>query len=237
MGDPRDRRAVRAPGYGSVRSAIVGDVGRAIAMASCGALAFAPVEYVLTMWAYAGSIELASKLRLAALTLTLTLWLWLVLVLATSALMIAGRLARGTFAPARARGIGWFVASPLEGGVRPGVPRLWATLATVGVVGLVVQRGAVWATVHFQEVQLRGLLIAGIAIVAFALAFPLRRVFGAAAEIAAASVPLREYNPLGRWRAAGIACAALVAAMFIACWYVLPQSRSVLPVRLTISAV
>ncbi|NVB77552.1 MAG: sulfatase-like hydrolase/transferase, partial [Kofleriaceae bacterium] len=44
-------------------------------------------------------------------------------------------------------------------------------------------------------------------------------------------------NPLGRWRAAGIACAARVAALFIACWYVLPQSRSVLPVRLTISAV
>lgn len=245
MGDPRDGRFERGsiqgrePRYGSLRSAVVADIGRAITMVTCGALAFAPAEYALTLWSYAGSIELASKLRLIALTVTLTCWLWLALVVGTSAAMTLARVARGTFDPARARGLGWFVPAPPVDGVRPGVPRLWATLATLGAIVIIVQRGTVWATLHYQEVQLRGLLIALIALVAFALAFPLRRLFGAAADVAAAALPptLRKYSPLGRWRAAGIAWAALVAALFALSWFTLPQSRSVLPIRQTISVV
>jgi arylsulfatase A-like enzyme len=230
VGDPR---------YRSLREAVIADVGRAIAMTTAGALAFAPVEYALTLWAYSGSIELASKLRLAALTLTLALWLWLLLTIATAGTMIVARLVRCVFDPERGRSLGWFVPTPPIRGVRPGVPILWATLATVGAVGALVQRGAVWADVHFTEPQLTAIVIAIFALVAFAAAFPLRRLFGVAAGVGAAALAptLRVWNPLGRWRAAGVACAVMIAGVLAAMWFVLPQSRSILPVRLTITIV
>lgn len=225
--------------YRSVRAAVVADVGRAVTMAAGGALAFAPIEYALTLWAYSGPIEFASKLKLAALTATLALWLWLVLALATAGAMVATRLAHGAYDPPRARAEGWFVPAPLVDGVRAGVPRLWATLATLGAVGAVVQRGARWANVRFQEPELTAIVVALVALVAFGLAIPLRRVFGLAADIGARALApsLRACNPLGRWRAAGIACAALIAGVLAGMWFVLPQSRSVLPVRLAITAV
>ena len=47
---------------------------------------------------------------------------------------------------------------------------------------------------------------------------------------------LRAANPLGRWRAAGIALAAAAGGALVALWFALPQSHSVLPARLAISA-
>ena len=224
--------------YRSLRDGLVADVGRAISMAATGAVAFAPVEYALTLATYAGPIGFASKLRLAALALALALWLWLGLAIVTGVVLAAGRLARQVFDPAAARDRGWCSPRPPSDGVRPGVPRLWALLATVGTAGLLVQRATLWASVHFQERELTSIVIALFAIVAFALAVPLRRVFGVASELAAAALApmLGIANPLGRWRAAAFAWTALVGAAFAACWYVLPQSRSVLPVRLAISA-
>ncbi|HEY5925278.1 MAG TPA: hypothetical protein VIV11_26525, partial [Kofleriaceae bacterium] len=235
MGDPRDA----LPRYRTARQAIVADVGRAIAMAAGGALAFAPVEYALTLWAYSGSIELVSKLRLAALTLTLALWLWLMLAIGIAGVMVVGRLVRGVFDPDRGRDFGWFVPAPPVKGVRPGVPKLWATLATLGAVGALVQRGAVWADYRYTEPELTAIMISIVALVAFGVGFPLRRLFGLAADVGAHALAptLRVWNPLGRWRAAGIACAAMIAGMLAAMWFVLPQSRSVLPVRLAITAV
>ncbi len=228
-----------APRYRSIRDAIRADVGRAITMAAGGALAFAPIEYALTLWAYSGSLEIASKLRLAALTLTLALWLWFLLAIATAGTMIAGRLVRGVFDPVRGRDLGWFVPTPPVDGVRPGVLKLWATLATLGAVGVLVQRGAVWADLHYVEPELTAIVIAVLALAAFAIAFPLRRLFGLAATIGASALAptLRVWNPLGRWRAAVLACAAMVAGALAEMWFVLPQSRSVLPVRLVISHV
>ncbi|HEY5950518.1 MAG TPA: sulfatase-like hydrolase/transferase, partial [Kofleriaceae bacterium] len=230
MGDPR---------YRSLRQAVTADIGRAVAMAAGGAVLFAPIEYALTLWAYSGSVEFTSKLRLAALTLTLALWLWLVLAIWTAAAMIGARLVRGVFDPPRARELGWFVPAPPVAGVRPGVPQLWATLATLGAVGAVVQRAAVWADVHYVEPELTAIVIAVLALVAFGIAFPLRRLFGIAADVGAHALApmLRLYNPLGRWRAAGIACAAMIGGVLAAMWFVLPQSRSVLPVRLAITFV
>jgi choline-sulfatase len=244
VGDPRPpsgRAASRShpPRFRSLADGARGDLGRAISVAACGTLAFAPVEYALTVWSYSGSLELASKLRLAALVVVLAMWLWLVLVLTTAAAMIGTRYLRAMFEPARARDRGWFAPSPPVDGLRSGVPRLWASLATIGAVGVLVQRGAVWADRRYVEPQLTAIVIALVALAAFALAFPLRRLFGLAADVGARALTpiLRVANPLGRWRAAGVACAALVAGALAACWFVLPQSRSVLPVRLAISAV
>lgn len=232
-------RSVAEPRYRTLREAARADVGRAVVMAAGGAAAFAPVEYALTLWAYSGPIGLAAKLKLAALVLTLALWLWLVLAVALAAVMIGARIGRGAFEPARARGRGLFVASPAIDGVRPGVPLLWANLATAGATGLVIQRAAVWADVRYQEPQLTAIVIAVLALAAFAVALSLHRLFGLAAGIGARALAptLRACNPLGRWRAAGIACAALVGAALAAMWFVLPQSRSVLPVRLAIACV
>lgn len=227
------------PRYRTVRDAVRADVGRAVVMAAGAAVAFAPLEYALTVLTYSGSIELASKLRLAALTLTLSLWLWLVLTVALVGSMVALRVAHSVFDPPRARGRGLFVASPPIDGVRRGVPRMWATLATVGAVGALVQRGAVWADRRYVEPQLTAIVIAVVALIAFAAAVPLRRLFALAAEVGARALAptLRTWNPLGHWRAAGFACAGLVAGVLALCWFLLPQSRSVLPVRMAVSAV
>src|SRR6185312_14091730 len=134
--------------YRTVREAAIADVGRAIAMATCGVLAFAPVEYALTLWAYPGPVE--GKLRLAALTATLALWLWLVLAVALAAVMLGARV----FGDPRRPGLFRASAPDPQDGVRPGVPILWAVLATAGLVGGFVQVGAAWAIVHYKEPRL-----------------------------------------------------------------------------------
>jgi arylsulfatase A-like enzyme len=198
------------------------DVGRAIAMATGGTLAFAPVEYALTLWAYPGPVD--GKLRLAALTATLSLFLWLVLVLALSAAVLVRP--------------GLFRAADPVDDVRPGVPAMWALLATAGLVGGFVQVGAAWAIVHYKEPQLTAVLVAVLALVGLAIAVPLHRLALTAARTGARTVApvLGVYSPLGRWRAAGVALAALIAIVLAVTWLSLPQSRSVMPVRIIISA-
>jgi arylsulfatase A-like enzyme len=199
------------------------DVGRAIAMATGGAAAFAPIEYALTLWAYPGSVD--GKLRLAALTATLSLFLWLVLVV----VLIAAVLVRP----------GLFALSALDQGVRRGVPRLWAMLATSGLVGGFVQVGAAWAIVHYKEPQLTAMVVAVIALVGVAVAPWLYRVLAASATAGARALEpvLGAYNPLGRWRPAGIALVSLLAVMLEVTYLSLPQARSEMHVRLVISAV
>src|SRR5665647_2354668 len=105
------------PGYRNLRDGMTADVGRAIAMATGGVLAFAPVEYALTVWAYAGSPTASSLLRLVPLTLTLGLVLWLVLVLALSAAAVGARLVQARLAAGGGLGAGWFAVSPVQDGV------------------------------------------------------------------------------------------------------------------------
>jgi arylsulfatase A-like enzyme len=219
---------------------VLADVGRAIAMAAGGALAFAPVEYVLTLGSYAGSLRWFSRLALVALTATLSIWLWLLLAAGLSAALVATRLLAAQADPARGRAPGWLSAPAAlegQGGVRPGVARLWATVATALVSAVVLQRGAALAIKHFKEPQLTAALIAGLAVVWIAIAVRLQRALAVVAEAAAAGLgPVFGIaNPLGRWRAAGVALAGLTGGGLAACWFLVPQSRSVLPVRLVIS--
>ena len=226
------------PRYRSVGAAILADIGRAVLMAAGGALAFAPVEYALTLHAYSGRIEVASKLRLIALILTLSLWLWLGLAVVLAGSIIVWRLWRTVFDPVAAKQIGWFApAEPDADGVRAGVPRAWALFATLGVVALIIQHRSVWLTGEYQEVQLRGIYIARDALIAVVIGVPLHRLFSIATRVGARALApvFGPVNPLGRWRAAGVAWSGVVAASMIAIWYVLPQSRSVLPVRLVIA--
>jgi choline-sulfatase len=117
------------------------------------------------------------------------------------------------------------------------VPRLWAVVATALVSAAVIQRTAALAIGHFKEPQLTAALIAGIAVAWIAVAVAIHRALAALAALAAAGLaPLFGVaNPLGRWRAAGVALAGLAGAGLAATWLVAPQSRSVLPVRLVIS--
>ena len=220
---------------------MVADIGRAIAMAAGVAIAFAPVEYALTLATYVGQARWSSKLGLAALTAALSLWLWLLLALGLSAVLVAARLVRAQIDPARGRGPGWWTAPPPaveRACVRRGVARLWATVATALASALVLQRVAALAITHFKEPQLTAALIAGAAVAWIAVALPLSRALTAiTVEAAAGLAPLLgAANPLGRWRAAGPALAGLAGACLAACWIAVPQSRSVLPVRLAISA-
>jgi choline-sulfatase len=217
---------------------VTSDIARSIAMATGGVLAFAPIEYALTLYAYSGPTAIASKLRLIALVATLSAFLWLVLlgglVLATA----GSRLVRARFDPGAAGAPGVFAVAPPVAGVRPGVPRVWGGLVTALVYLLAVQRAAVWAVTHFKEPQLTAALIAGLVLGLAVIALAVHRVALAGAHVAAGALAmLGPYNPLGRWRACGVALAALVIAGLAACWYLVPQARSYLPVRLAISGV
>ena len=235
----------------SVRDAAIADVGRAITMAAGGAIAFAPIEYVVTLSAYAGASTLASKLRVAALTLTLSLLLFLILAMALSLVMVAARAVRAQLDPIEGRRGGWFIPTQLvhaarakpgplhpRAGIRRGVPCVWAGVVTSLVLGLVLQRGAASAMKTFKEPQLTAALIAVLGLVVAAVGALLYRGLVVAATIGAEALAptLGVANPLGRWRAAGFALAALVGAALASVWFALPQSRSVLPVR-TIAAV
>ena len=215
---------------------MVADVGRAIAMATGGALAFAPIEYALTVASYAGAIHGSSALALAALTATLAIWLWLLLAAGLSAVLVAARLVRAQIDPGRACGPGWLAApAPIAAReARPGVARLWAGVAVALATAAVIQRGAALAIEHFKEPQLTAALIAGLAVGWLVIAGPVHRAAWAITAIAAAGLGpvLGLANPLGRWRAAGVALAGLAGAGLAACWLAVPQSRSVLPVRL-----
>jgi arylsulfatase A-like enzyme len=206
-------------------------------MAAGGALAFAPVEYAITTWAYAGSTSPWSKLRLVALVGTLALLLWLILAGALAAALAAHRLLRARIAPDAAAAPGLFAPSPLDGGIRRGVPRVWTAVATCLLLALAVQRAGAWALERFKEPELTAGLIAALATLAALAAVPLARGLALAAEAGArALVPLGAWSPLGRWRPAGLALAGLVGVGLAVTWVLVPASRSVLPVRLAISA-
>jgi choline-sulfatase len=214
------------------------DVGRAIAMATGGALALAPIEYAITLWAYAGSISIGSALRLVALTATLSLVLWLVLAGGLAAAFAARRIARGRLDPGAATGPGLCVPAPLAGGIRPGVPILWGAVAAGLVLGLATQLEVAWAIGRFKEAGLTAGRIAVFSVLAVLAVIPVFRGLVLAADTGARVLaPLGAWNPLGRWRAAGVALAGLVGASLAACWLLVPTIRSVLPVRLAISAV
>jgi arylsulfatase A-like enzyme len=207
-------------------------------MAAGGVALFAPVELVLTLWSYSGETGITSKLRLVALIATLAVWLWLILTLVLAGTLLAARFVRMQLDARAGRAPGWFVPSPLQRGIRRGVPVLWSTVFVAGVGGYVVQRGALWAIKTFKEPQLTAALIAAIALVVVVVMLALRRVVLVAVTAGAEALAplLGRANTLGRWRAAGVASAALVGGAMLACWVAVPQSRSVLPVRLVISA-
>src|SRR5258706_12642064 len=100
--------------YSSLRDGLRADVGRAIAMPTGGVVLFAPIEYVLTVWTYAGSTSLLSKLNLIALAATLSMVLWFLLVVALSAIVPVVRLVRARIDPDAATARGLFEASPLD---------------------------------------------------------------------------------------------------------------------------
>ncbi len=227
------------PAYRSLRAAAIADVGRAIAMTAAGVALFAVVELALTWWTYWGAIALGSDVRLVALVATLSLGLWLVLTVLLAGAMIATRLARAAFDPVAARGPGWFVAAPLHEGVRSGVPRLWAICATAGVISMFMQHEASAAIAEHKDGPLIAVYIAGYTLVAIAIAVPVRYVARIAADAAAKALApiLGALNPLGRWRAGGVALAAVFAGSLAAAWFVLPESRSYLSIRIAISGV
>lgn len=207
-------------------------------MAAGGVLLFAPIEYVLTVWTYSGETSLVSKLELIALAVTLASLLWLVLVVALGGVMVGTRVVRARIDPAQATAPGLFALRPLVDGVRGGVPRLWAGLLGGLILGFVIQKTTVWAVNRFKEPQLTAGVIAACALGAVLLCIPIHRGLVIAATTGArALAPFRAFNPLGRWRAAGAAVAGVIIAGMILGWNLLPQSRSVMPVRLILTAI
>jgi choline-sulfatase len=230
----------RPRSFRSLRDAVRADVGRAIAMAAGGAAAFAAVEYPLTLASYTGAPRWVARLELAALTATLATWLWWLLAAGAAAVLIGVRLVRARFDPAQARAPGWLTPPPplAAGATRPAVAWLWATVVTGLVSVAVIQRAAVQVIARYNEIQLKAALIAALAVAWLAAAGVLHRVLAIAARVGATGLAplLGAANPLGRWRAAGAAWTALVGGVLAASWLALPQSRSVLPIRLVVSA-
>ena len=207
-------------------------------MATGGALAFAPIEYALTLWDYPGSTLFESKLRLVPLTATLALVLWAVLALGLAGAAIATRLVRARFDPARGRRDGLYAVAPIADAIRPGVPIAWAGVATAVVYIAAVQRVAAWAMTTYKEPLLTSLWIAGAALIVGVVGTRVLRLFVLGARVAAtAFAGFGVVNPLGRWRAGAIAFTILIETGLVACWYLVPPSRSYLNVRLVTSAI
>ncbi len=224
--------------YRSYAIARRADTSRAIAMVTGGVAVFAPIEAVLAAIFYSGPIDAGSLVRYVPIVFTLSLWLWLILRIVLARTMRTARWLRGQIDPAALTAEGWFVAGPLEEGVRPNVPKLWALLATTGVYGAIVAKIALWAD-HYKEAQLRAMVIAALAIGAVVIARETLPYFQIATRTAARVLApiLCGANPLGRWRAAGLTFAVATAAGLIAMATVFPQSRADLPVRKIISIV
>jgi len=225
--------------YRSHRDARRADTGRAIAMTAYGVAVFAPIELALSGWAYSGPVEARTFAHLVPLVATYSLWLWLILRFGLAGVMRATRWLRGRLDARALTAEGWFVAGPLADGVRPNVPVLWAILASTTVAGALIAKAAAWAEAEYKEAQLRGLLIAGVALGCVAIARGTYPFFKIAARTGATALApiLQRFNPLGRWRAAGIALAGAIGGALVALWFALPQSHSVLPARLAISAI
>ena len=224
--------------YRSHRDAKIADTSRAIAMVTGGIAVFAPVEAVLAAIFYSGPIEVTSLVRYVPIVLTFSLWLWLLLRILLARTMRTVRWLHGQTDPAALTAEGWFVAGALEEGVRPNVPRLWALLATTGIFGASVAKGALWAD-HYKEPQLRAMVIAALAIAAVVFARETLPFFEVATRTTARSLApiLGAANPFARWRAAGAAFAAATAGALVAMATVFPQSRADLPVRHLVAVV
>ncbi len=227
--------------YRSVSDGAIDDCKRAFTMAAGGALLFAPVEYVGSLLGYEGPLSLGAKLRFVALVATLSLIAWLAIAIATAVVTVAARALRAALGGrAGACGRGWFDAAPLAGGIRPGVPIVWAVVATGGLLGLALQRFAVWAGAEYKEPQLTAGVIAAVGLVACATAPRIARAIAIGTRGAAVALApiLRFANPLGRWRATGVVFAALVLGGSYLAGVILPQSRSELPsLQLRVDAV
>ncbi len=224
--------------YRSHRDAKIADTSRAIAMVTGAIAMFVPVEGVLAAIVYSGPIDAGSLVRYIPIVLTLALWLWLILRIVLARTMRTVRWLRGQIDPAALTAEGWFVPGPLEAGVRPNVPRMWALLAATAVFGAVVAKGALWAD-HYKEPQLRAMVIAALAIAAVVLARETLPYFQLATRTAASALApiLRGANPLARWRAAGFTLTLAIAGALIALATLVPQSRADLPVRKIVSLV
>ena len=209
-------------------------------MTTWGVAAFAPIELALTIWAYSGPIEAKTLVELLPLVATYSLWMWLILRVITASTMRIARWFRGRLDANALVAPGWFETRRIApSAVRPNAPKLWALLTSVAVFGAGVVKAAAYAEDHYKEAQLRGLVIAGFAVVVAAIArivYPFAHVATRAAANALAPI-LREANPFGRWRAAGVAFAFGIAGAVAVVWFALPQSRSTLPTRLVIDAV
>ena len=227
------------PHYRSLRDAVSADVSRSIAMTGAGAALFAVVEYVATIASYPGPIGLANAARLAALVATLALCLWLAVTIALAGtLVVASRLLRGLVNSQARQDRGWFAVAELRDGVRPGVPKFWAAVVALTLVGAAVQRCTAYALTHYKEAQLAGIWVAARSVVAVTLAWPAFALLHAAMRACGSALApaLGRANPLGRWRAAGAAVAVLELAAVSAMWFMVPQSRSQLPIRFVVSA-
>src|SRR5580658_9771817 len=149
------------------------DVRLSASVAAGGAISFAIAEYLVTLWAYAGHIHLANKLRFTALVVTLSVLLWFVLTVATIAVIVAARCVQRLIGRTEAAPLHGFVVASPPSEVRSGVPRLWASVMTAGLLGLLLQQAAASAIGHFKEPQLTGALVAAMAIVVVAVGIPL----------------------------------------------------------------
>jgi choline-sulfatase len=232
-------RSVSGPRYRSAWAGAKGDVGRAIALATGGAIAFGLVEYVLTLWTYSGSVELANKVGLVALTTTLTLVLWLILTVATAVALVGARAFDFYIHRERSLAPGWFIASPIEAGIRRGVPVVWGMFMTAAVIGFGIQRGTIWVINHYKDPPLMGVVVGVFAIAGVASALPLYRLFALTSRAGADALApkLGMLNPLGRWRAAGFALGAIVISVLGVASWLWPDYRSSLNVRLAISVI
>ena len=219
--------------FATPRAAFVGDIGRAIIMASEGCIALWLFEFAMMRWTYTGSWGLLVTLRLAALSATLVIVSWPFAVAGLAAVITAPRVARWMTGGDAARGRGLFALSATREAPRKGPSALWATVITGVIAIAAIQRYAAWIWIHYKEPQLAAALMAVVIVIAIA---PLVLLFRALRLLLARAAmvlhpTLGVASPLGGWRAAWMTLAALIAGGLYAGWKLSPALQAVLPWR------
>ncbi|HTJ43835.1 MAG TPA: sulfatase-like hydrolase/transferase [Kofleriaceae bacterium] len=219
--------------YDTTGAALRSDLRRGLVMASWAALVLLPVEYVATLRAYPGAIDLGLIARVAALCTTLVAIGWAVLAPVT-AIAIAAPRAYRALTHERPRGDDGFLRwQPRPNASRPGAAWAWAIFLAASAYGLGLQRIGAWAINTYKEPQRTALLIAAAAVVgafvAIGFALAVRRVTALAGELV---YPIfGPWSPVTSWRGAAVGTGALVVGAMIAVYELDPSARPDLPWR------
>ena len=210
------------------------DIKRCAAVAVFGCIAFAIVEYALSLHAYALPLRLATALRFALLVVTLTLLLWAGVTVLLAVTAFATRTLIALRSPELATT--WTGLLPpwrRFTHARVGVAWLWAVTVGAAVFVLLSAWLSHYSFTNFREARLSAFLAASLQIIALAvcalLVYLIQLPFAALGRKLARS--LRTLNPFGQTGPALLLMTLVLGPALLTFFLLVPQARPLVPWR------